>query len=60
MANFEGASMTDHSNQSGGFISSAWPSFDQAFQASDQTGSLATAGTLYGGQAYSNTWKAAS
>lgn len=60
MANFEGASMTDHSNQSGGFISSAWPTFDQAFQASDQTGGLATAGTLYGGQAYSNTWKAAS
>ena len=60
MANFEGASMTDHSNQSGGFISSAWPSFDLAYQGSDQTGSLATAGTLYGGQAYSNTWKAAS
>ena len=61
MANFEGVSMTDHGNQSGGFISSAWPTFYQVTQSgSPQTGTiLATPGPLYGGQAYSNTWQAA-
>jgi hypothetical protein len=61
VANFEGASMTDHSNQSGGFISSAWPSFYQVTQSDNpRTGTiLASPGSLYGGQAYSNTWHAA-
>jgi hypothetical protein len=61
VANFEGASMTDHGNQSGGFISSAWPQFFQVTQSDNpQTGTiLASPGSLYGGQAYSNTWHAA-
>lgn len=60
-ANFEGASMTDHSRQSGGFISSAWPTFYQTVQASVSSGAvLATPGSLYGGQAFSNAWRHAS
>ena len=61
VANFEGASLTDHSNQSGGFVSSAWPMFFQVSQseAGPPGGYLAIPGSLYGGQAYSNTWHAA-
>jgi hypothetical protein len=58
--NFEGASLTDHSNQSGGFISSAWPTIYELTQISAGGTMLATSGSLYGGQAFSDAWKAAS
>jgi hypothetical protein len=60
-ANFVGASVTEQNGQTAGFLISSSAIANQITQVSATTNDiLATPSTLYGGEAFSNTWDAAS
>jgi hypothetical protein len=60
ISNFENIAMTDKAGQRAGITSSNWKSTDVVMQNSAQTADLSTAGPLFGGEAFSTFWKAAS